>query len=196
MYFCSDFLLGCDGRLRHCCAQKKGGISLRICHLCVRLCAVYVFLEAVGETYGDDALVEVAYQLVFAFESDGEFGVDVVLEAATEVAADACFAVCAVDVNHVVTYGETYQGIDVEVFGDVYQIVDVGVEVKHRHFVVLEEVVEGCFAAEAVGEEVLSLDAEADGLSHLCVVKKVYTDGVRAFLRISAYAEDGAEGCQ
>lgn len=138
-------------------------------------------------------MVEVAYQLILAFKAYGEIGVDVVFEAATEVAAYACFAIYSIDIKHIVPYGETYQRIEMEFVGDVYQIVNVGVEVKHRHFIVLEEVVEGCLSAEAVSEEVLSLDADTDGLGHLCVVKDVSADGVGTFLCISAYAENGAE---
>ena len=125
----------------------------------MRLKVAYFFLEAVGQAYGNDALVEVINQLVFAFKAYGELGVDVVFEAAAEVAAYACLAVNFVKVKHIVTYGKTYQGVDMEVFGEVYPVMDVGVEVKHRHFVVLEKVVEGGFAAEVVGEEVLGLDA-------------------------------------
>lgn len=92
---------------------------------------LWTFLEAVGEAYGDDALVEVAYQLVFAFKTYGEVGGEVVFNSATEVAAHACFAIYAVNIKHIVSYSETYQRIKMEVVGDVYQIVKVGVEVKH-----------------------------------------------------------------
>lgn len=105
----------------------------------MRLKVAYFFLEAVGQAYGNDALVEVINQLVFAFKAYGELGVDVVFEAAAEVAAYACLAVNFVKVKHIVTYGKTYQGVDMEVFGEVYPVMDVGVEVKHRHFVVLEK---------------------------------------------------------
>ena len=195
MYFCSGVLHAFDGSQQHCRTQKRWHAAEDV-PPCMRLKVAYFFLEAVGQTYGNDALVEVINQLVFAFKAYGELGVDVVFDAAAEVAAYACLAVNFVKVKHIVTYGKTYQGVDMEVFGEVYPVMDVGVEVKHRHFVVLEKVVEGGFAAEVVGEEVLGLDAEACRLGHLCVVKDVYADSVRSFLRICAYAEDGAEGCQ
>lgn len=43
MYFCSGFLHGCDGRLRHCRAQKRWHIAEDMPPLCTAVCRVWFF---------------------------------------------------------------------------------------------------------------------------------------------------------
>lgn len=141
------------------------------------------FSEGIDQTEVKYALVEVFDELVLEVELEGQVAGDVVLHAGSEVYAYIVL-VPVYDVGTPVGQGDSGQRIDFELASQGEEVVYVDVEVPKVEAVVFEEIVEGSFQADGVGEVILVFGSDGEAFD-FCTVAKLQTYGLLALLGIS-----------